>query len=293
MSGTGSGEVLVVSGGGGTLVATDSLLAEAAALRGLQAESESWRTRLTRIRALDSLPTPAVRWTDADPGLGLLQSDTVIAEIGERSRTLADALVAAAEEYGRVERTLERASGFAGAWLGHLAGRSAPLMLLGALPNLTAIVLGGLLGRMLFGGNTANGATFLPENPGLLSDPAVVAAVRVLVSAADDAVAGALGLPFPAAVELGDEGIGLLGVSSAAAAALLLARPFGLLRETPVRVHRVGGSGGAGSSDVLEARPPAGFGELAARIPEAHEDGPQVRIERYAGSPGSRPSWIV
>lgn len=293
MSGLGSGEGLIVSGGGGTLVATDALLAEAAALRTLQADADSWRTRLARIRALESTPTPAVRWTDADPGLGLLRSDTVIAEIAERSRTLADALVTAAEEYGRVERAVERASGFAGAWLGYWVGRAAPLMLLGALPNLTAVALGALVGRALFGGSAVDVAEWFQKNPGLLSDPAVVAAVRVLVSSADDATVGALGLPFPAALELGDEGLGLLGISTSAAAALLMVRPLGLLRETPVSVYRVTPTGSAAHPAVLAALPPAGFGDLAARIPEAKKDAPHIRIERYPGSPGSRPSWIV
>jgi len=298
MSGTGSGEELVVSGGGETLVATDSLLAEAAVLRALQSESESWRARLARIRALDSAPTPAVRWTDADPGLGILRADTVIAEISERSRTLADSLVTAAEEYGRVERAVERASGVAGAWLGYLVGHAAPLLLLGALPNLAGIVLGGVVGRTLFGGALVDGgvaeiAAWFQANPGALSDPVVVAAVRVLVSSADDAAVGVLGLPFPAGLELGDEGLGLLGVSSAAAAALLLIRPFGLLRETPVSVHRVTETGSPVHPAVLAALPPDGFGELARRIPDASADGPQIRIERYSGAPGSPPSWIV
>ena len=298
MSGPGSGEGLVVSGGGGTLVATDAVLAEAAVLRALQTESESWRARLARIRALDSAPTPAVTWTDADPGLVLLRADTVIADIVERSRTLADGLVTAAEEYGRVERAVERASGVAGGWLGYLVGRAAPLMILGALPDLAASALGALVGRAVFGGAAAGGslaqvAAWFQANPGLVSDPAVVAAVRVLVSSADDAAVGALGLPFPAALELGDEGLGVLGISSVASAALLLVRPVGLLRETPVSVHRVAEDGSPLHPAVLAALPPDGFGELARRIPEARADGPQIRIERYAGATGSPPSWIV
>ncbi|MDY7529694.1 MULTISPECIES: hypothetical protein [unclassified Cryobacterium] len=298
MRGPGSGEGLLISGGGGTLVATDAVLAEAAVLRALQTESESWRARLARIRALESSPTPAVRWTDADPGLGILRTDTVLADISERSRALADALLTAAEGYGRVERVVERASGVAGAWLGYLVGRAAPLMILGALPNLAAFVLGGLVSRALFGDSVAGGslaevAAWFQANPGLLSDPAVVAAVRVLVSSADDAAVGALGLPFPAALELGDEGLGLLGVSSVAVAALLLVRPFGLLVETPVSVHRVTETGSPVHPAVLAALPPDGFGELARRIPDARADGPQIRIERYAGNAGSPPSWIV
>ena len=298
VNGPGSGEGLLISGGGGTLVATDAVLAEAAVLRALQTEAESWRVRLARIRALESAPVPAVRWTDADPGLGILRTDTVFTDIVERSRTLADALLTAAEDYGRVERAVERASGVAGAWLGYLVGRAAPLMMIGALPNLAAIALGGLVGRALFGGAFAEGslaevAAWFQANPGLLSDPAVVAAVRVLVSSADDAAVGALGLPVPAALELGDEGLGLIGLSSAAGAALLLARPFGLLRETSVSVHRVTETGSPVHPAILAALPPDGFGELARRIPDARAEGPQIRIERYGGAVGSPSSWIV
>ncbi|TFD78349.1 hypothetical protein, partial [Cryobacterium fucosi] len=254
----GSSTELIVSGGG-SLVATDVLLAEAVTLRALQAAAGGWRERLERIRFLDSEPVPAPQWSDSDVGLSVLEAERAINAVGERSRALADALVSAAEGYGRAERSAEFLAGVGGVWLGYAIGRVAPFLALAAVPALTAGAVGWLLGSLTTGGRARDApgtaARWFAENPRALTNPVVAAALRVLVSSVDDAAAGVTAMPFPVSFALGDQGAGLFGVTTSAAGALAVARPLGLLRETGVTVGRVG--------LPAPARPPTGFGDLA------------------------------
>jgi len=273
---------LVLSGGGTTMVATDLLLAQAARLTLLHADATLWQARLERIRTLEDVPAPM--WAADDPGLAVFAVRQSIDAIETRSGELADSLVAAAEAYGQAERTAQLLARIAGAWIAHALGRLAPWILAAAIPAVTggavAWLLGGLLRR---GDGREDGLGYPAPDARFLTNPAVVAMVRVLVSSVDDAVAGAIGLPFPVSAALGDEGAGLLGVSASAAGALAVARPIGMLRETPVTVARVG--------RTRPATPPAGFADLAARIPAVSRGGPQVSIERYGGAGDA--AWLV
>ncbi len=283
--GGGSSTDLIVSGGG-SLVATDVLLAEAVTLRALQAAAGGWRERLERIRSLDSEPVPAPQWSDSDVGISVFEAERAIHEVGERSGALADALVCAAEGYGRAERSAEFLGGLGGVWLGYTVGRVAPFLALAAMPALTAGAVGWFLGTLLTGSRPGAvpeaAARWFAENPRALTNPLLPAALRVLVSSVDDAAAGVTALPYPVSFALGDQGAGLLGVTTSAAGVLAVARPLGLLRETAVTVGRVG--------RPAPARPPTGFGELAARIPAA-AGGAQVRVERYG--PAGSAAWVV
>lgn len=279
---------LVVSGGGTTMVSTDVLLAQVARLRLLQADAAGWRERGARIRALEAEPAPM--WAADAPGLAVFAARQAIDAVEEHSGALADALVAAAEAYGYAERTAEMFARIAGSWVGHTLGyalgRLAPMILLAAAgPVLTAGVVAWLLGGLpgLPGRTGRTGSAGPAENPRLLTNPVLVAAVRVIVSSVDDAAAGTLGLPFPVSVALGDEGVRMLGVTTSAAGVLAAARAAGMLREAPVSVARVG--------RLRPVRPPTGIGDLAARIPAVSSGGPQVRIERYGGA--AKPAWLV
>jgi len=277
---------LIVSGGG-SLVATDVLLAEAVTLRALQAAAGGWRERLERIRLLDSEPVPAPQWSGSDVGMSVFEAERAIHQVGERSGALADALVCAAEGYGRAERSAEFLGGLGGVWLGYAVGRVAPFLALAAVPALTAGAVGWFLGSLLTGSRLGAApeaaARWLAENPRALTNPLLPAALRVLVSSVDDAASGVSALPFPVSFALGDQGAGLLGVTTSAAGVLAVARPLGLLRETAVTVNRVGGP--------TPARPPTGFGELASRIPAGAAAGAQVRVERYG--PAGSAAWVV
>ncbi|HSP52921.1 MAG TPA: hypothetical protein VLO00_08500 [Cryobacterium sp.] len=303
----GPGDTLIVSGGGSTLVATDTLLAEAARLRLLQDDAEVWLERLARIQSLDSDRSAGPVLAAPDAGTTVHAARNTLGGVLERSQALADALLAAAEGYGRAERVRDWAASLSGAWLGSTLGLLAPVLALAAVPALTVGAVGLLLGGLLTGRRPGDASaeigSWLQAHPRALTNPVLVAAVRVTVSSADDAVAGRAGVPFPVSLALGDEGLGLLGVTTTAAGLVGLARPLGLLRETPVAVERLDLPArslgpphpGASLSGVAPrgrpVAPPTGFGDLAARIPSVSDDTPQVRIERYGGTDDA--AWVV
>jgi hypothetical protein len=308
---------LTISGGGSTMVATDVVFAQVATLRLLQAEAEGWREQISRVQAED--PGMLLTRHSGDLGACVLAASVAIIHVADSSRELADSLVEAAEQYGRLETSLDSALGSAGSWLAHTLGVLRPLAPLAALPlatplaylAATSLVSNAVLGR---GASVVPPALadWLEQNPTVLTSPVTVALVRVLVSSADDAALGGLGVPYPVAAALGDAGAGLLGAPSSALGVLVAARAAGMLRETAVRVHPVGASAGpvagtgagretgrqpptagivAGPTATMHRpSPPAGFADLADRIP-TEADGGQVRIERYGDA--EHPSWLV
>lgn len=350
-TGSGGNGELMISGGGSTMVATDVVFAEVATLRLVQGEAEGWQGRLAEVRELGFPPTQG--WQPADLRACVFSAATAITEIADGSRRLADSLVEAAEEYGRVEAGLNAGLRGTGSWLAHTLGTLRPILPLVALSLATPLAFlaaTSLISNAVLGRDPSVVppvlADWLRDNPRVLTDPVTVAVVRTLVSSVDDAVLGGLGAPYPVAAVLGDDGAGLLGAPSSAFGVLVAARAAGMLRETPVRVSRVNGSAvpvppgrspaairrsrPAGAAPVptpatvplmlplprtapvpapapapverprpaattagtrlAPPRPPAGFADLADRIPTT-ADGGQVRIERYGDS--AHPSWLV
>jgi len=226
-------------------------------------------------------------WSAGDPGLAVYAARQSIDLAWQHSGALADSLMAAAEAYGRAEQINERFARIAGAWVAHTLGRLAPLIFWAAVPAFTggavAWLLAGLTARSSPGDLPAAMSRGLTENPRFLTNPVLVAAVRVMASSVDDAAEGAFGVPFPVSLALGDEGVRALGVTASAVGVLAAARAAGMLREAPVTVAQVGRRGAV--------VPPAGFRDLAARIPAVSTGGPQIRIERYGGA--ARPTWLV
>ncbi|WP_460578390.1 hypothetical protein [Glaciibacter psychrotolerans] len=299
---------LVVSGGGSTLVGTDTLLAQEAMLRALHEDVLGWRQRLAQVQGLSVVPAPA--WTPADPGLEVWAATRALDAVEQRTQELAEALTTAAEGYGQAERAAEMRTRSVGAVSSYLLGRLGQLALLASGPLLAAgsvAVVAAIRARAARGdgirsvtgsagsgpaagsaaGSTSVGsAASRAEQARAITNPYFVSLLRVAVSSLDDAAAGLAGLPLPLAMMLGDEGFGLRGVSGSAAGALALGHPLGVLRETPVAIV---------PSAVLgppsPARPPTGLADLASRIPSLSTSGGQVRIERY-GDEGA-PSWVV
>ena len=313
-AGSGANRELMISGGGSTLVATDVVFAQVATLRLVQGEAEGWQEQIGQVQSLGVGPAPG--WQPTDLGACVLSAYVAVNEVADGSRDLADSLVEAADQYGRLETSLDTTLRSTGSWLGHALGALrplAPLVALSLATPLAYLAAASLISNAVLG----RGMSVLPpalvdwlnENPRLLTDPATVALVRVLVSSVDDAVLGGIGLPYPITAALGDDGAGLLGAPASAFGVLVAARAAGMLRETPVRVRRVGdaplalrpapalplGRSPSGAAAQPEARPepagpPGGFGDLADRIPTT-DDGGQVRIERYGDR--EHPSWIV
>ncbi|HYI31922.1 MAG TPA: hypothetical protein VEX88_00495 [Glaciibacter sp.] len=267
------------------MVATDELLAHAAMLRLVCSAAGRWQERLRRIRALESVPAPA--WMPGDAGLEIYALTQTIREIEESTREMAAALERAAEGYGLAERQVELLARMSGAGLAFALGYLSPFIAVMAVPALTSGAVGWLLASLVTGaapgdalGHRGNRIT---EDPRLLTNPVIVAAVRALAASGDDAVAGALRIPLPLSLALGDDGAGIFGLASSAAGVLALARTAGALRETPVDARRMGGSS--------RSPPPRGVADLARRIPSATGATPQVRIDRYGGI--THPAWVV
>jgi hypothetical protein len=275
---------LIVSGGGTTMVATDDLLEQAAMLHLLHRAATEWQERMVRIRSLEFERGPT--WTGGGRAAAIFAAEREVDAVHTQSGELAAALTSAAEGYGEAERLTELLARYSGAGAGYLLGRLVPVLAALAVPLLTGGALAILLGSAVGGTSAADApagfAELIRRNPRLLTNPVLVQAVRVMVSSVDDAAAGALGVPLPVSFPLGDEGLGMLGVSTSAAGLLGLARPFGLLRESAVSAR---------PAPVPRSVPPAGLADLAVRIPPASRGGPQVRIERYG--PSAKPAWVV
>jgi hypothetical protein len=283
----GDGRQLMLSGGGSTMVATDVVFAEVATLRRVQGEAEGWQDELRRVRSLGVEPAPG--WNPGDLGACVFGASVAIDRIERGSRELAASLEDAAERYGRLETGLDASLRTTGSWLGHLVGSLrplAPLVALSLATPLAYLAAGSLLVNVVLG----RGVSVVPpavtdwvqENPRLLTNPRTVALLRVLASSVDDAALGGLGVPYPVAAGLGDDGAGILGAPASAFGVLVAARAAGMLRETPVRVHRVAGSAPA------PARVPA-FGRDAGKRVQAPstQTAGTAATEPAAGAPAA------
>ncbi|WP_146215753.1 hypothetical protein [Cryobacterium arcticum] len=257
-----AGSQLLISGGGGTQVATDAVFAEMATMRRLQGEAELWQDRVARVRELGV--GASVTWAPDDLGACLLGASVAITAVADGSRELADGLADAAENYDRLETGLDTALRVAGAGLAYQVGLVTrllgPLLLVAAaapaLGAASAMILANLAqGRPVFAPPPWLAEAF--RDPRLLTNPVTVAVVRALVTSADDAGVGAAVLPFPFAAALGDDGAGLLGAQSSAVGVLVAARAAGMLRETAVRVRQVGASAGPLAGAAPAATPVA------------------------------------
>jgi hypothetical protein len=262
---------ITVSGGGSTAVATDHLLQNARVLATLADAASQWQ---------QDLGSTAVR-----VGPYILRAQHSVREVHALCAELRDGLDRAAEAYGWAERTAASAVEAGGALAGYSLGVATPLigwMVLGALPEL-AFAFG--VASLITGSpaKTMAGATrWLSAHAGVLRNPTVVSFVRQAVSASDDVMLGAAGVPFPVARALDDRATGLFGTHGAVATVVALAGPSAL-KETPVTVTRAA---------ATHAAPPVGFSDLAARVPANAANGPQVRIERYDVGE-DRPHWVV
>ncbi|MCJ1674756.1 MULTISPECIES: hypothetical protein [unclassified Rathayibacter] len=228
--------------------------------------------------------------------LRLLEADAV---------ALREALAAAAAEYERAEEdAVPGTPGILGpqtavALFERRAGESLARRLPGAVED--AAVLVRAVADAAFGSVSAaaralagdEGAEADLKEEGedlvraLLGDPLLIEGLRGVISSIGlGTEIGVLLLPPPLADAVGrptsEQVIGN-GVQSAAGALVILGTVFGVLPapgERELRVERV-----PPPVDPLAA--PAGWGELAARIPPSDPDGPQVVIERYGGE------WLV
>ncbi|TDW30167.1 hypothetical protein [Cryobacterium psychrophilum] len=290
---------LVLSGGGTVMVETDTVFAQMQLMRRVQAEANGWQARLARICELQTSPAP--QWVHGTVGAAVMRAEGAVESIQGDSGDLADRLARAAEAYGLVERGRANVGRIVGeeiGWrLGAALGQLPPVQML--LLWAAAIVAGGLavqsVGVLVNGGPrfTKVGEDPRPRppasaptvrlDPRLLTSTAFVSALRVVMSSLDDVQAGALHMPLALSRLLGEGGAGVRGTKSVAREAVMAGSSVGVLQNSPVIVTRWGGAVPVLAPDTLE--------EVAARIPKAEADRPQVRIEKY-GDP-QHPAWGV
>ncbi|TFD89971.1 hypothetical protein [Cryobacterium serini] len=281
---------LVVSVGGTAIVATDAILAQSQFVDALRDDAADWAGRAYRIRNLD--PMRPANWLGQDSWPDLLQAAGRLHGLATLCSEVASYLRAAARNYGYAERLAQELALLSAADVAHDLGRLVRACFLALYSTPLGVTLTGILTLELMRryGTTQslsavqNGAAGgVQISPRLLTNPAVVLLVRLAASSIDDAAAGLQGTPRIVGRTFGDEGLGLVGVSQTALGVVAAARVLGLLQEGPVTATAVG----AGT----RATPPAGVGDLAARIPKAVPGESQVRIERYGTL--ENPSWAV
>lgn len=265
---------LLVSGGGSIAVATTALLEQAQALERLERELGDCVRRLAGIE----------RGTTAATGAHAARAEQAMDDARARlasaagtSGLLAAGLRSSADGYGIAESLTERLCQSLAAELGVGLGFFSSTVGLLMLPGILSAIAGGAavysLSNAVDPTSTrrvvGSAAAWLDENKAILSDPRFVALVRLSVMSADDFGGGLLRLPPPLIRLLGDDGLGLLGLKTSAAAIMSAAGLAGGLRESPVTVRR---------ASSARAVPVAGFADRAARVPTGSA---QVRIDRY------------
>lgn len=273
---------LAVGEPGATTVVTTELVHQSYRFREVRRELGSLLHRLASVDRV--IGNGTLRAADA-PQSALLaeaaidEATVALRRASELSERLTRALASAAEGYEFVDRVVGRLGQELAARLAYGIGFFFPLIVTVLLP-----------GALFLGAAGAGALLALPEktraqlfralglwfrdNSGALSDPAFVEFVRMSVMSVDDFGGGLVRLDPELVHLLGDEGLGLAGVDTSAAAVGMLAAGVGLLRETPVRVAP--GNSASGLSNAI------GVQDRVERIPKEPE---QIRIDRYS-SPG-------
>jgi hypothetical protein len=267
---------LEVSGGGMTRVATTELLTQSQDLHAFAEAIDGCRRRLA---AIDTRVTRA-RLLAADAPISALsaeaaldQADAALNSTACLARMLANALVLAAETYGGAERIAGSFSRSASGVLAYGLGLLAPMMAGPLLPFLFATAM---MSAVTPEARRKEAAEWLAANSGGMSDPGFVEFVRLAMMSTDDFGAGFARVPPALAYLLGDEALGVLGLSVSAGVVTSVAGVAGLLREGTVSVTK--------KREMNHFDAPQTYEDRARRIPTQTE---QIRIDRYmmAGAP--------
>lgn len=278
---------LIVSGGGSTAVATADLFEQAGQLQRLVEELDDCGIRLATIdRAIG--PATLREWNarhSAFAAEGHLNDAALALRLaGATARSLLFALQASAEAYGGLERALQQLSQVIAAKFAYALGFLFPGLAVTLGP---ALVPSALSGAAAYAVSPANHRQvfhrWLTEQNEVVTNPEFVMLVRLGVMSADDFGGGLLGLS-PHLVELlGDEGLGLLGLTTSAGLLAGLVSPFGALAETPVRVSRVSTRSGVPATTFEERARRIPQGDAQIRIDRIHTEGQADRFEVYVG----------
>lgn len=288
---------LTLSGGGVVAVATDGQLQLATCLVELGASCSTWADRVDTVTAdeYSRLPLGPSVLPQADARAGseaAARGAASLRQAGEQAARLGGSLLSSAEAYGNAERVVASLFETAGGVLAWVVGSSPLLTLSGA------VWIGGLLltraaVRGLVGVVSPEAGEHLDDISAdtmrqLMATPGFVAAVRAVVSASDDWLVGAGGLPaFAQSVDAA--GRGVTGAAFSAAIVAGAADAAGLFSRTGITVTEVSERQ---DGDREAVRPPTSYQDLAERMPSGGAGSPQVRIERYVEASGHE-QWIV
>lgn len=227
-----------------------------------------------------------------------------VADISRAVHRVGAGVDSTSEAYSQREnslRALAHEASSAAFWgVGRVLALLAPAVIPAALGAITALLaasaLTGKRPEELIGGLASAATRYLPEAAAMnttdvISSPAFVDGVELAVSGLDDFAAGLLGMPLPLIATIGEGGLGLSHPSAVAGLIVGVVGTIGgtqaaktILTETPVAVTRV---------SVETVIGPQGLEQLIGRIPRADPEMPQVRIERYQGTGGGHPSFVV
>lgn len=265
---------LTISGGGSTAVATADLFEQAEQLAILIRGLDGCVARLGAIDRLISLGD----LQDADAVYRAFTAERRIDDAvgalrlaGVTARALAAALGTASEAYGALERSLQQLNQAVAAKFAYVLGFIFPGLALLLGPSLAVTAASGAAAYALIPGERKAALhRWLADQNDVLTNPLLVMLVRLGVMSADDFAGGLVRLNPQLVSLLGDEGLGLLGLTSTAGALIGITAPLGALAETPVRVDRVSTRTNQPVADS--------FADRAKRIPQGDA---QIRIDRY------------
>ena len=116
-----------------------------------------------------------------------------------------------------------------------------------------------------------------------LREPTVLDAIRAALTLADDAVLGTVGVPPTVVAALGEAGLDVTGIDSAALVVVGLAALAGANGTDPVRIDRAGSDLRRGG-ETRPVAPPDSIADRVGRIPDAATP---IVIERYLLADGS------
>jgi hypothetical protein len=267
--------MIAPAGGGAIAVTTDALQAHAERLRVLRGMLGDDASALAAVHPpspdqLAGAPPEAVRSVRH-----LATARSRLRSAAETAALADDALRTAISRYAATEaRERDRALAL---------GAQLAAMLGPVLRQLVWLSLPGILGAGLAGFPRPSQLSVLRQwmldHPETITSPGFVEAVRITAMSMDEAAGGFAGMPPGLSTAIAGS-TGFSGVEAGAVYVLGATRPFGLFREGPVSVDRVG------TVDI--AAPASGAAERLDRVPE----GDQVRIERY-DVPGMPPRFVV
>jgi hypothetical protein len=291
------GTELTISGGGSLAVSTDELNDLTQRLETAADAARSARWILTRV-VDDGEAAREHSSTFSLEARHLIDRAIVLVTQCEHTATVASqSLRLASVAYGVTETSVEAIIRRLAGTLGYGLGLLSPLLLAltvsfaitatpGLLVGAGALRLWSLLDPRGFRDRDDEITEWLSRHQALLTDPLTVSLIANLLTSTDEFGSGLVRIPPPFAEVLGEDGAGVLGISTSALAAVLVGGQGGFLLEGPVSAQRT-------TTRILRSSP-RGLAARVDRLPDPGKNahGEQIRIDRFS-TPGQLDSFEV